>query len=244
MIVAQASDIHAAPDNDNLTRFDRALSWLTALELDALVLSGDLIDDGWVQGYEEIAVRLRGLRCPVLLLPGNSDDRNAMWEAFPERVGAVADHAAMHFVAQIGDLRLIGIDTCLSDTSAGNVGEHVSWLEAALMQAGTDASLVFAHHHLVGSGIEPMDASMALGVPLLRDMLRRCARRPLAFSTGHVHRAMTGMLAGVPVHVCGSICPANPLWFGGPVVPGAHEGPMVMIHRLADGGLVSSHVAV
>ncbi len=47
MIVAQLSDIHAAPDNDPLSRFDNALAWLAPLAPDELVPSGDLTDDNW-----------------------------------------------------------------------------------------------------------------------------------------------------------------------------------------------------
>jgi len=103
MIVAQVSDIHAAPCYDNMPRFDRALSWLAVLEPDALVVSGDLIDNGWIDGYADIAARFAALRCPVLLLPGNSDDRRAMRAAFATRPGAVANSDAMHFALDIGD---------------------------------------------------------------------------------------------------------------------------------------------
>lgn len=55
MIIAQVTDIHAAQDNDNLSRFERALAWLDLIEPDALVLTGDLIDDDWRDGYTAIA---------------------------------------------------------------------------------------------------------------------------------------------------------------------------------------------
>jgi predicted MPP superfamily phosphohydrolase len=45
VIIAQLSDIHAHEHNDNLTRLDRALAWLDLMSPDALVLTGDLIDD-------------------------------------------------------------------------------------------------------------------------------------------------------------------------------------------------------
>ncbi|AEX52183.1 metallophosphoesterase [Rahnella aquatilis] len=50
MIIAQVSDIHAAENNDNLARFERALSWIDFIAPDALVLTGDLIDDNWIPG--------------------------------------------------------------------------------------------------------------------------------------------------------------------------------------------------
>jgi hypothetical protein len=55
---------------------------------------------------------------------------------------------------------------------------------------------------------------------------------------------MSAMLAGIPAHICGSICAANPLWFGSTDIPAVNEPPMIMIHRLAADGLVSNHVAV
>ncbi|WP_128292541.1 metallophosphoesterase [Afifella aestuarii] len=244
MIIAQISDIHAAPDNDNMTRFARALSWLDGLDLDALVMSGDLIEDGSSEEYREIAARLGALRCPVLLLPGNSDDRSAMRAVFSDRPGSVARGDAMHFVAEIGGVRLVGIDTTLNDTSAGDVAPHLTWVEEVLDAPGADASLVFSHHHLFASGIAPMDAVMAQGASEFGDLLRRRPHRPLAISSGHVHRPMSSLLGGVPAHICGSICPANPLWFGGPDVPVVHEPPMIMVHRLVGRDLVNHHIAV
>lgn len=58
MLIAQISDIHAAADNDNLSRLDRALAWLDRIAPDVLVLTGDPIDNGEIEGYSAIAARL------------------------------------------------------------------------------------------------------------------------------------------------------------------------------------------
>ena len=78
MIIAQVSDIHAAENNDNLARFERALSWIDFIAPDALVLTGDLIDDNWLDGYALIAAHLNKRSYPSFILPGNSDDRASM----------------------------------------------------------------------------------------------------------------------------------------------------------------------
>lgn len=244
MIVAQISDIHASPNNDNMLRLARALSWLGDLKPDALVVSGDLIDEGWTGGYAEIEAYLTALNCPVLVVPGNSDDSRAMRAAFTTRHGAVDDSDAMHFRAQIGALRLVGIDTCLSGTSAGDVAQHLDWLKEALDVRDVQSPLLFSHHHFVPSGIPPMDAVIAQGRAELDSLLTQLPLKPLAISSGHVHRPMSATLAGIPAHICGSICPANPLWFGGPNVPATNEPPMIMVHHFTGDGLVSSHVAV
>tara|TARA_R110002124_G_scaffold109676_26_gene263051 strand:+ start:15820 stop:16554 length:735 start_codon:yes stop_codon:yes gene_type:complete len=244
MIVAQVSDIHAAPSNDNMPRLASALSWLADLRPDALVVSGDLVDDGWMAGYAETAARLNTLGCPLLILPGNADNIRAMRAIFTTRHGAVDDSDAMHFKARIGALGLVGIDTCLPHSSAGDVAPHLDWLRQALDVPDPAPTLLFSHHHFVPSGIAPMDEVIAQGGAELGSVLTRLSSRPLAISSGHVHRPMSAMLGGVPAHICGSICPANPLWFGGPAIPATNEPPMIIVHRFTGDGLVSSHVAV
>ncbi len=71
MIIAQISDIHAASDNDNLSRLDRALHWLDRLKPDVLVVSGDLIDDNWFEGYGHVRRDTRlYMRCHLSRQPG------------------------------------------------------------------------------------------------------------------------------------------------------------------------------
>lgn len=44
MLIAQVTDIHAAPDNDHLERLEQVLSWLEPVGPDIMVLSGDLTE--------------------------------------------------------------------------------------------------------------------------------------------------------------------------------------------------------
>ncbi|MDQ0627664.1 metallophosphoesterase [Pantoea agglomerans] len=44
MLIAQITDIHAAPDNDHLQRFGQVLSWLKQVGPDVTVMIGDLTD--------------------------------------------------------------------------------------------------------------------------------------------------------------------------------------------------------
>jgi hypothetical protein len=51
-----------------------------------------------------------------------------------------------------------------------------------------------------------MDAVIAQGREELSEVLTQRSRRPLAISSGHVHRPMSGVLGAIPAHICGSIC--------------------------------------
>lgn len=245
MIIAQVSDIHAAPDNDNLQRLDRVLRWLDHLQPDLVVLSGDLAEDKWRNGYQQIADRLSKSGCPSFVLPGNSDDRHLMRSVWNKPCRAKkATNDALHFVYHSPELNIIGLDTTVDAHVHGSVTEHLDWLETELNEAGDTPILLFLHHHLFASGIPTLDESMCQGAQALEALFQRTPARLLALSSGHVHRAVAASFAGIPAYICGSVCPANPLWFGTVNVPPVSDPPALMIHRYANHALTSHHVTV
>lgn len=245
MLIAQVSDIHAAPNNDHLARFDRVLGWLAQLQPDVLVLSGDLTDDGWHEGYQQIAARLRQQDYPSLILPGNSDDRRLMRAVWGEDKWAKdACDRALHAVYEADGLRLIGLDSTVEGQEYGAVTDHLGWLENQLNRADAMPSLLFLHHHVFASGIPTLDDTRCRGLEQLEEVINNAASRPLAIASGHVHRPVAGMFAGITAHICASVCPANPVWFGTDRVPPAEDTPGMMIHRYVKGALTSYHVAV
>lgn len=240
MIIAQISDIHAAPENDNLSRLDRALHWLEQLKPDALVISGDLIDNNWHEGYVSIAERLNTTAYPSYLLPGNSDNPDEMRRML--NCGYYVEESC-HFAVNAGEVRLIGLDTTLPGEAAGAVAPHLNVLEE-MLAASTLPSILFLHHPVILSGIPTMDSIMCRDSAELETFFDRCSHRPIHIATGHVHRPIMGMFAGIPSSGCGAICPANPLWFGTENVPAVYDPPSLMIHYVNQGSLVSHHVCV
>lgn len=245
MLIAQMSDIHAAADNQYLDRFERALLWLSQWSPDVLVLTGDLTDGGWNEGYRKIAALLAHQPYPTLLIPGNSDDSALMrqtWSnAFWRRDSS---SSLLHFCYSTQNLDLCGLDSTVSGYAHGSLRDRLSWLDEHLLQSAPKPIMLFVHHHLFPSGIPALDAAMCQDSDDLANLLSKHPGRILAIATGHVHRPAAGTFAGIPTSLCGAICPANPLWFGTPIVPSAIEPSMMMIHRYVDGCLSSHHVAI
>ncbi|WP_312946318.1 metallophosphoesterase [Superficieibacter sp.] len=245
MLIAQVSDIHASPENDLLFRFDKILKWLTHLQPDVLVITGDLTDGHWQEGYKQIADRLNQQNYPSLILPGNSDDRSMMRSVWDKnRWAHDAQREALHFVHDTVGIRLIGLDSTIDYKDYGSVADHLEWLNNQLNDAGSPQSLLFLHHHVFASGIPTLDETMCRGLPEMEDLIRRAPARLLAISTGHVHRPIAGTFAGIPAYICGSVCPANPVWFGTVNVPPANDPPALMIHRYVSNSLTSHHVCI
>ncbi|MEZ2127937.1 MULTISPECIES: metallophosphoesterase [unclassified Sinorhizobium] len=243
MLIAQISDIHASFDNDGLARLERAVSWLATVQPDFLVLSGDLVNGGWAEGYRLIATALQSLPCRSMILPGNADDKSVMRAAMPE-IDYWFDQARMHFAECYGDALIIGIDTCVDASARGDMTEHLPWLRQTLAGGLPGIPLLFTHHHVFRSGISPMDDVMCKGADALAELLSSTARPPIAICSGHVHRPMASMIAGIPAYTCGSICPANPLLLEPSREPPVTDPPALMIHDLRNGHLVSSHISV
>ncbi len=242
MLIAQLSDIHAAPGNDNLTRLHRVIDWLHTLQPDLLVVTGDLTDDGWQAGYVEIDKALQRLDCRTHIVPGNSDDKAAMCASLP----AFAHHTAadaMHFCQQLDGVAVIGVDVTVTGESRGDIRPHLAWLKSALA-ASPQPAMLFLHQHLFQSGIAPLDNAMCDGGQELRQLLSTLPFPPLALCSGHVHRPMSATFAGVPACICGSICPANPLMLNAQHLPPVTDPAALMIHQILDGRLVSHFVSV
>lgn len=242
MLIAQLSDIHAAPDNDNLQRLHRAINWLRELSPDLLVVSGDLTDDGWGAGYRAIDRALQRLACRSLILPGNADDKTVMCDnlaAFAHR----SAHDALHFHKHMNNVPVIGVDVTVTGESRGDIRPHLHWLEAAL-RAQPQPAMVFLHQHLFPSGIAPLDNAMCDGGEALAQLLARLPHPPLALCAGHVHRAMSATFAGIPAYLCGSICPANPLMLNAQHIPAVSDPPALLIHELRGDTRVSHFVSL
>jgi 3',5'-cyclic AMP phosphodiesterase CpdA len=241
MIVAQATDIHAQIDNDNLSRFEKSVAWLAELKPDCLVVSGDLVDDGWVEGYSRLGDILRSLPCRSLALPGNSDDKSVMRSILKDFVGGRSPDP-LHFAEHFDDVLLLGLDSTIDGASHGDIRDHLPWLQKKLDESRDNTAMLFLHHHVVPSGIGPIDKLMCRSTEALAELLTQNPHL-LAVSAGHVHRPISGMIAGRPCHVCGSTCPANRLFLSENQCPPVTDPAALMVHMIAHGTVISHHVS-
>src|ERR1700759_5581626 len=94
MLLAQISDLHIKrPGSLAYRRVDtgaalaRCIAALNALNPrpDAVVMTGDLVDQGDPEQYAHLQTLLAPLQIPYYLLVGNHDARSALREAFSDR---------------------------------------------------------------------------------------------------------------------------------------------------------------
>lgn len=243
MLVAQISDIHASVDSASLDVLAEAISWLDTLRPDALVITGDLVDDGWRQGYRRIAQSLQSLSCPIHILPGNSDRQDLMRSELGELARWPNSAGPMHFRSVVGDVVLIGLDVTVAGQSHGDALPHLQWLKDSLADGG-GAFLIFMHQPPFPIGIEVLDNAGCRNADSFLAVLEAAEKRPSAVLCGHVHRPVFGRLGSIAVQTCGSLCPPNPPLLEGRPDIAAIDAPSFLIHQINDGRLLSHVVSV
>ena len=185
---------------DPVARLQAVLESIEALgsPVDAIVITGDLADNGAADEYLRLGELLAGLDAPVYVLPGNHDDRDRLRGQLevPGDVGKPVQYAV-----DLGPLRLIALDTLRPGHDGGELDrERLDWLDRELAVDREKPIVIALHHPPLVTGIEAFDK---LGLPAdeRRALADVVVKHPHvgALVSGHVHRAIAGQLAGRPV---------------------------------------------
>ena len=204
-LIAQITDLHIRPQGLACYRVSetnmlawRAVDALNALnpQPDAIVITGDLADGPDAREYAGVQEIVDRLKAPVYVIPGNHDS-TAMMRASLHGVGPIGDGSAgkMHYTQDIGDLRLIALDSTVPGAAHGELGaDQTAWLDATLAQSPRP-TLVAIHHPPVAVGIAHMDR---IGLRDAASFGHVVARHPhvVRVLCGHVHRTIIASIGG------------------------------------------------
>ncbi|MCP2280879.1 metallophosphoesterase [Nocardia amikacinitolerans] len=209
--VVQLTDLHLRPEGelvhgtvDTLATARRTLSELVTARrpVDALVLSGDLADNGAPEAYR----RLRALVTPaadalgaeIVYAMGNHDERVAFAAELLDRT--VALETTIDHVTQVRGLRIIVLDSTIPGRHHGELsGPQLDWLAAELRTPVPRGTLVVLHHPPIPSPVAGPDLLRLRRPELLAEAVGGTDVRMIV--CGHNHATAAGALAGVPVWV-------------------------------------------
>jgi 3',5'-cyclic-AMP phosphodiesterase len=209
VLLAQISDPHirvGPGDRDPAAALSAAVAGVAAFAPDAVVITGDLTEDGRDAEYARVLELLAPLRQPVHVLPGNHDGRDALRAAMKPPADPDCPAPFVQYTAAFGRLRLVVCDTIVAGSDGGRMcDERLAWLEARLADDRETPTVVAMHHPPLVTGVPAMDAIGLAGETrtALAAMLREApnVRRVVA---GHVHRTAFATLGGRAVFACPS----------------------------------------
>lgn len=161
--------------------------------IDALLVTGDLSDDGTPASYERFKSLIAPLGLSTYVITGNHDARAPMRAAFASSLPA---EGPLNWVHRISEVHLIGLDTLIEGQGAGALSsESLLFLQNALTQAGGAPVLLALHHPPFASGIRFMDDIGLTNHDAFRDIIADYKGR-LRMVCGHIHSMMAADVAG------------------------------------------------
>jgi 3',5'-cyclic AMP phosphodiesterase CpdA len=250
MLLAQISDLHFLPKGtlafgrvDVAGCLERAIDHLNALRPrpDAVLITGDLTNDGDAAVWAELRGALARLGAPLYPLPGNHDGRELMRAAFAD-LGLFQTRGPLCFAVPLGPLRLIGLDSLIPGDPAGRIGpEQLAWLDARLGDAPRTPTLVALHHPPFRTGIDHMDAMMLEDGEALAAVIGRHPHVERVLC-GHVHRSVQCPFAGTIGQIAPGTAHAVQLALAGEPSRWIMEPPGVLLHEWRAGRGLVTHV--
>lgn len=209
---AIASDLHIALPHtiwDHPSRFhlvelsipalEVVLEHLAQLDLDFLLLPGDLTQHGEPENHAWLATRLAELPYPVYVIPGNHDvptvDSLDKFASYYRSFG-YQNSAKLYYECEImPNVQLIGLNSNHFDSTERQLGwldrEQLDWLESVLNRVDENKLvLVMIHHnvleHMPGQASNPLGKRYMLENTADLCQLLHQAGVKLIF-TGHLH---------------------------------------------------------
>jgi Icc protein len=167
---------------------------------DAVLVTGDIADDGQETTYRRFCSTMQRHGLPVLCAPGNHEDVPVMSRVFN---GGPVQHCGSRRMA---GWRIVLLDSHVPGEDWGRLGEaELGRLDEELAAARDEHVLVCLHHHPVAVGSPWLDAFGLRDAPEMARVIARHGNvRGVLF--GHVHQASDRVADGVRMLSTPSTC--------------------------------------
>lgn len=202
--IIQLTDPHIGPNPEyrlastrTCDSFRRVLACLNTpkLEVDLLLVTGDIVNKGQVESYHLFDREISTLNIPYHWLPGNHDDFDIM------------DAISVPFQREIlaGNWLLLMLNSAQAGKVGGCLPEHELCAAVTASQGHDGPVAVFVHHPPVPVGCAWLDKQRIANGDDMLALLAGCGNIKAIF-TGHVHQAFHTRDKGMEIYTAPSTC--------------------------------------
>ena len=183
----------------NSSVFGKIVDEVNRMKPDAIIVTGDLTDEGILPQFEKTKIELQRFDCKELVvLPGNHDYRHTGYLLFKK-------FFPTNQIYDMGDVALITLHTARPDRDEGEVGyRQLLWMQKTIEKfEGQQKKIIIAmHHHLIGVPDTGTDKIIILDAG---DALRTCLESHVDLVLcGHKHRPWVWNLGSLQIAYAGT----------------------------------------
>lgn len=172
--------------------------------VDLVLVTGDLTEHGTQEEYTCFKDLMAGLAIPCRAVPGNHDRREVMRACFHGSDWA-GNTGPLNWSLDLEDFSIIALDSAVDGAAHGVfTAETLAFLKNKLAQLDGKPVLIGFHHPPFEVGIAPMDRHNLIDSDAFAAAISDYCGE-LRLVCGHLHRSITGLLAG---HLC-QVCPGT-----------------------------------
>lgn len=253
-LLLQLSDIHFLPKvrrsahwQDTEETFRLLGAWIKSLStnIDAIVITGDLVDDGRQESYEQLKMLLVMFDCPVYVIPGNHDDRANLQKICSDYILSDPSDEYIQYTVDVAGMQLVLLDTVQTGENYGILcNKRLQWLSDTLRRKPDTPTIVAMHHPPFKTGFRFMDKSRLLyGAEQLEEIIfsHPQVKRLIC---GHQHRPCVQSFGNTIATVAPSTShQLTAQFYENSPLGYTWEPPSVVVHLWnEDEGYISSHL--
>ncbi|ATF95444.1 3',5'-cyclic adenosine monophosphate phosphodiesterase CpdA [Cedecea neteri] len=211
MRILQLTDIHLFSDTSsaaaikNRASFDSVVSYIIShrdlLNVDGIVVSGDISHDGSVESYRYFFSKMELLDIPYAYLLGNHDSAEHVLLAHQQHGGINNVDA---FQLSDSQWRILFVNSVVKGDDYGLISpQELNQLESQLSDSDRKTA-VFLHHHLLPVGTPLVDECLLLNG---HELLSVCRRNGVRFiGSGHAHTLFQRKTGDILLSVSPAVC--------------------------------------
>jgi 3',5'-cyclic AMP phosphodiesterase CpdA len=205
MQLVQLSDIHVGSFFKQQV-FDTVVEEVNKLNPDAIIITGDLTDEGLLFQFEQIHAQIKKFTCSnMIVLAGNHDYRHTGYLVFKKFFPSKQQ------IYEFDDAVIMTLGTARPDRDEGEVGYRQNlWMENALRKYNDNSDdkkkkkikIIAMHHHLIGIPDTGTDKIIIVDAG---DTLRACLQSSVNLVIcGHKHRPWLWNLGTLQIAYAGT----------------------------------------
>ncbi|MFB5600898.1 MAG: metallophosphoesterase family protein [Nitrososphaeraceae archaeon] len=207
MKFVQISDLHIGSlfKQDS---FNTLVKEINELNPEAIIISGDLTDEGLIFQFKKVSDEIKKFTCPnVIVFPGNHDYRHTGYLVFKKFFPSSSNKVYEFKQGKDTPVVIITLDTALPDRDEGEIGDSQNlWINEILKTYDNNTiKIVAMHHHLIS--IPDTGFTNLVGILDSGDALRTLTENNVSLVLcGHKHRPWLWNLGNLKIVYAGTSC--------------------------------------